>query len=154
MTTGEITLWIQAVVVVVAVAASVVALIVSWRDRVASRKIAAEDRCAALERAKLMFDLDVLLKLLEKNNRGGSTDRAEASRMGAEALTFVGMIGPELLPRQWARGIERDDEGLRALLVEEGVPEFVQDAIESQLAINAVLRRIRELTTRQGNQRT
>lgn len=85
MTTEDLTLWIQAAAVLVAVAASIVALFVSWRDRVSTRTIAAEDRRTALERAKLMFDLETLLRLLENRNRGGSTDTQESRCMGAEA---------------------------------------------------------------------
>ncbi len=85
--------FISAVAVVVAVGASLVALFVSWRERVNARKIAAEDRRVALEQAKLMFDLEQLLRLLENGNRGGSTDALERARLGAEALSLIGLLG-------------------------------------------------------------
>lgn len=142
--------YIQTAAVVVAVGASVVALIVSWRDRVNARKIAAEDRRAALAQAKLMFDLEALLRLLENQNRGGSTDDLERKRLGAEAMAIVGLIGPERLPRLWERRIGHDDEGLRAKLDddEKMTPEFLKWAIEVQLALNEVVEEIRKSVNR------
>lgn len=133
---------------VAAVLASIVALFTSWRDRANARNIAAEDRRSALEQAKLMFDLEALLRLLENRNRGGSTDKEERSRLGSEALSLVGLLGPEQVPTQWARQVERDDDGLRAKATEPKFPEFKKDAIEVQLAVNAATRRIRELIER------
>lgn len=151
MTTDEVaqlTLWIQAAAVVVAVAASLVALFVSWRDRVNARRIAADDRRASLEQAKLMFDLEALLRLLKNRNRGGSTDDLERKRMGAETLTLVGMLGPELLPRQWAAQVDADDDKLRSLFDQADFPDYKKNAAETQLAVNTTLRRIHELITR------
>lgn len=148
MTTEEVTLWIQAGAVVVAVGASIVALVVSWRDRVNARNIAAKDRRAALAQAKLMFDLEALLRLLENQNRGGSTDRLETQRLGAEALSLIGLLGRDRLPRLWDRRVERDDDGLRELFEDEHFPEFKKDAVEVQLAVNEVVREIREIVNR------
>lgn len=150
MTTEEVTLWIQAGAVVVAIGASIVALIVSWRDRVNARKIATDDRRAALAQAKLMFDLEALLRLLENQNRGGSTDDLEQKRLGAEAMALVGLIGQERLPRLWQRRIGEDDDGLRAKLTddEKTTPEFLKWAIEVQLALNEVVEEIRQSVNR------
>ena len=133
--------FIQTAAVLVAVLASLVALFVSWRERVNARKISAEDRRAALEQAKLMFDLDALLRLLENQNRGGSTDDLERKQLGAEAMALVGMIGPDRLPRLWKRRIGHDDDGLRAKLGDDETttPEFLKWAIEVQLALNDVV---------------
>ncbi|PWC03076.1 hypothetical protein [Agromyces badenianii] len=152
MTTEEVTqltLWIQAGAVVVAVAASLVALYTSWRDRANARRIAAEDRRASLEQAKLMFDLEALLRLLENLNRGGSTDTQESRRMGSEALSLIGLLGPDLLPTQWQRRVGRDDEGFQTLLKDPGFPEFKKDAIEVQIAVNRVTRRVQALLDQQ-----
>jgi len=150
---------IQTIAVVIALAAAVIALIVSWRDRVNARAIAAkdrenalaiatEDRRTALEQAKLMFDLESLLRLLENLNRGGSTDQAEARRMGSEAMTLIGLLGRDLLPTQWARVVERDDDGLREYLDDEEFPQYKKDAIETQLAVNVTTKRIGKLLAR------
>lgn len=141
--------FIQVVAVLVAIGASIIALVLSWRDRVSARKIAAEDRRVALEQAKLMFDLEQLLRLLENGNRGGSTDALERSRLGAEALSLIGLLGPELLPRQWARRIEHEDKELREKLTDESEsPEFIKDTIETQLAVNTTVDRIRKIIDR------
>lgn len=143
MESEELTLWIQASAIVVAIGASIVALVISWRDRVNARLIASEDRRAALEQAKLMFDLEALLRLLENQNRGGSTDDLERARLGAEAMALVGLIGPNRLPTLWKRRIGHDDDGLRAKLTEESeTPDFLKHTIETQLALNEVVREI------------
>ena len=104
------------------------ALFVSWRERVNARSIAAEDRRAALEQAKLMFDLDALLRLLENQNRGGSTDYLERKQLGGEAMALVGLIGPERLPRLWKRRIGHDNDGLRAKLGDDEAAPRVLEA--------------------------
>lgn len=149
MPTEELTLWIQAGAVVVAVGASIVALIVSWRDRVNSRQIAAEDRRAALAQAKLMFDLEALLRLLENQNHGGSTDDQERKRLGAEAMALVGLIGPDRLPILWKRRIGHDDDELREKLAEgSDSPDFIKWAVEVQLALNKVVVEINDIVNR------
>lgn len=148
MENAQVALWVQAAAVVVAIGASMVALTVSWRERVNARRIAALDRRSSLSQAKLVFDLEVLVRLLENLNRGGSTDPAETRRMGAEALTLVGMIGPDLLPTLWERRVG-EDEKLRAHLVDPEFPQYKRDAIEVQLAVNDVLTEIRRLSDRE-----
>jgi hypothetical protein len=135
--------WIQVAAVVVAVAASIVALVISFLDRRNAKTIAADDRTDALASAKLMFELEQLLRLLENNNRGGTTDPLERSRMGAEALTLIGLLGQDRVPRQWTRRVGRDDDGLGELLVDDDMPDFKKDAIETQLALNAVVNEIK-----------
>jgi len=149
MTEESIALWIQVASIVAAVFASVVALRIASRDRREARMIAADDRRASLEQAMLLFDLEALVRLLENRNRGGSTDREETSRMGAEALTLIGLIGEERLPRQFARQVEVDDQGLQSLIDDPEMPGWKKDAIETQLAVNGLTRRVRELLERQ-----
>ncbi|MBH0110986.1 hypothetical protein I6E81_12485 [Salinibacterium sp. NG22] len=144
MESEELTLWIQASAIVVAVVASIVALFISWRDRVNARLIASEDRRAALQQAKLMFDLEALLRLLENQNRGGSTDDLERAQLGAETMALVGLIGEDRLPILWKRRIGYDDAGLRAKLTtaESETPTHMKHTIETQLALNEVVREI------------
>lgn len=151
MTTENLTLWIQAGAVVVAVGASIVALTISQLDRANTRKIASEDRRAALAHAKLMFDLDALLRLLQNTSRGGSTDALEKKRLGAEEMALVGLIGPDLLPRMWERRIGLSDDDLKVKLTdsEEDTPEFVKWSIETQLALNKVVSEIHEIISRE-----
>ncbi|TFB46503.1 hypothetical protein [Cryobacterium tagatosivorans] len=148
MTQDEIALWVQVAAVLAAVGASIVALVISAKDRNAAHFIAAEDRKFAQRHSKLMFELETLVRLLENRNRGGSTDREESSRMGAEALTLVGLIGPERLPRQWERAVSMSDEGLRQLQDDAGFPQYKRDAIETQLAVSAVVAEIRIINDR------
>ena len=136
-----LSLWIQTLVAVAAVAAAIIALVVSAKDRENARQIAAEDRRAALEHAKLMFDLEVLARLLENLNRGGSSDTEESKRMGAEALTLIGLLGPELVPGQWEKRVG-SDEKLHSLAADDKFPEWKRSAIEAQLAVNKVTARI------------
>ena len=140
--------FIQTAAVLVAVVASLVALFTSSRDRANARKIAAEDRRVALEQAKLMFDLEALLRLLQNHNRGGSTDALERKQMGAEAQAIIGMLGPDLLPQLWDRRIGVEEEKLREMLADDTTQEFKKWQYETQLAMNATTARIRALIDR------
>jgi hypothetical protein len=137
---------IQTVAVIVALAAAIIALVLSAKDRATAREIAAKER----EQAKLIFELEQLLRLLENRNRGGSPEKDESARLGAEALTLVGMLGPDLLPEQWSRQVEKDDDGLRAIAAEPDFPQYKKDAIEVQIAMNATMRRLREVIAKDG----
>jgi hypothetical protein len=144
----ELALWIQVAAVVAALGAAVVALVVSAKDRKHSRLIAEEDRKAALLQAKLLLDLEALMRLLENRNRGGSSDRQESARLGAEALSLVGLIGRERIPRQWSRQVSDSDEALREYFDDPDLPAYKKDAIEAQLAVNGVLAEIKALLER------
>lgn len=149
---------IQLLAVLAAVGASIVALVVSGKDRANAQKIAEADRAAAAEvamqdrrealrQAHLMFELQTLTRLLENLNRGGSTVPEEVKRLGAEALTLIGALGPERLPTLWEERVG-DDGRLRTAYEDPEMPQFKKDALESQLAVNAVLREIREALQR------
>lgn len=71
MTTSDV---IQISAVLAAVAASIVALVVSALDRRNERRIADADRASALRHAHLMFELEAVTRLSRNLNRGGSTD--------------------------------------------------------------------------------
>lgn len=140
MTTSD---WIQPAAVLAAVTAAVIALIVSALDRRNARKIAEADRASELRRAHLLFELEALTRLSENLNRGGSSDNAESKRMGAEALTLVGVLSPERIPELWKRKVGSEDQ-LRAAYADPEMPLYKKEALEAQLAISAVLLEIRE----------
>ncbi|TAP25925.1 hypothetical protein [Arthrobacter sp. S41] len=145
MTTEETTLWVQAAAVVVAVGASIVALIVSALDRRNARSIAAKDRELAVRQATLMFELESLLRLGQLRRRGGHVDKEKSTDMGAEAAALVGALGAERLPKNWLGAVDRDDAGLRAFVDDESNEEWKRKAVEVQLALNAVTAEIQEL---------
>lgn len=142
MTTSDL---IQVAAVFAAVGAAIIALIISALDRKNARRIADADRTSALRHAHLMFELEALTRLSENLNRGGSTDALERSRMGAEALTLVGVLSPNRVPELWERKVG-DDDRLRAAFADPEMPEYKKEALETQLAISAVLRQIRNET--------
>ena len=144
MDTNEVTLWVQAGAVVVAVAASVVALVVSALDRRNSSRIAAEDRRAALEHGQLMFEQEALLRLLQNLRRGGHSDTTVSKDMGAEAGALISVVGPERLPRNWAKRVAQTDDELLAYVDDEEQPEWQRRAVEAHIALNDVTREIRE----------
>lgn len=130
-----------------AVAAAIVALIISALDRRNAREIAAADRANTLRQAHLMFELETLTRLAENLNRGGSTDRSESARMGSEALTLVGALSPARLPKLWEEKVG-SDERLRAAMADPEMPTHKKDALETQLAISAVLEEIAAATAK------
>lgn len=77
------------------------------------RAIAPTSIYEALRHSHLMFELEALSRLSQNLNRGGSTDALERAQMGAEALTLVGLVGPERVPRLWERKVS-DHDRLRA----------------------------------------
>jgi len=139
-----VSLWVQSGAVLVALAASVIALIVSALDRRNSRQIAARDRQAALEREQLMYEQEALLRLLQNLRRGGHTDESAIRDMGAEAGALIGAIGQDKLPRNWEKRIGKTDEELLAYVDNEEKPEWQRRAVEVQIALNEVTREIRE----------
>src|SRR5690625_7848541 len=100
MTTEELTLWIQAAAVVVALGASITALVISMLDRRNARSIAAWDRAVSIRQTKLMFELEALTKLSQNLRRGGHTDSDIRKDMGAEAGEVIGDIGAARLLRK------------------------------------------------------
>lgn len=115
-------------------------------DRAAAIQVAREDRRESLRHARLMHELDTLAQLLQNLNRGGSADRDESKRMGAEALTLIGQLSKERLPNLWSERAG-DEEKLRAAYEDPEMPQYKKDALEAQLAVNAILREIDEILT-------
>jgi hypothetical protein len=120
-----------------AVATSVLALVLGELDRRNARRIAAADR----RFQRLARENELLQRLLENYNRGGSSDPAESQRMGSEALTLIGSIGEDRLPGFWESHVS-SDEVLTALLDDETMPDWKKDAIRVQLALNASRREL------------
>lgn len=140
-----LSLWIQTLVAVAAVAAAIIALIVSAKDRENARTIAAGDRRAALEHAKLMFDLEALLRLSRNIERAGHVDVDVSKDMGAEAAALLNLIGPDRLPRTWAdkRGSTLDEA--RVYMDDPTTPPYKRHAVEVHLELARVAERIRGL---------
>lgn len=149
MTTSELTLWIQAGATVVAVAAAVIALIVSALDRKNTRVIAAadraasadlvrQDRAAALRQAQLLFEQKALLRLLENARHAGSTDPLKRADLGAEAAAIIGLFGPGRLPLNWAKRVAKTNEELREIVEDDTHEDFVRNSMEVQLALAEV----------------
>lgn len=136
---------VQMVLAASAVGAAIVALVIGALDRKAAREIAAEDRRASLEQAKLMFDLEVLLRLSQNLERGGHKDQAISHDMGAEAAALINLIGPDRLPVTWAakRGSSLDEA--REYAQREDTPAFKKHSIEVHLELVRVAQRIHEL---------
>ncbi|RAX48946.1 hypothetical protein DQ353_12565 [Arthrobacter sp. AQ5-05] len=150
MTTEEIMLWIQAAAVVVAVGASIVALTVSALDRRNARAIAARDREVAVRQAKLMFEMEALLRLAQIRRRGGHVDKDISKDMGAEAGALVGALGADRIPRNWAGAVDRDEAGLLEFISDESKEGWQRDSVEVQVALNAVTAELRDLMEAQG----
>lgn len=150
MTTEALNLWIQTAVAIAAVAAAIIALVVSAKDRQNARRIAAEDRRAALEHARLMFDLDLLTRLSQNLQRGGHTDPVKVQDMGAEVVALANAIGPERLPlfwQRWSRGSSPND--IAAWVTdEERFEPWQREGFEVLAELRRVADRIDELTKR------
>jgi hypothetical protein len=144
MTKEEIALWVQVAAVVAAVLAAIVALIVSALDRRNARLIADEDRRAALKQAHMMFELQALLKLAQNKNRGGHSDSNIAKDMGAEWAGLVGALGPDRVPRNWSKLVDRTPEEIEEMLADRDTTVEHKESIEAHLALAAVAEEIRQ----------
>lgn len=149
MTKEEVALWVQVAAVVAAVVAAIIALVISALDRRNARRIAAEDRRAALEHSQLLFEQSELLKLLQNLRRGGHTDEDKIKDMGAEAGAIIGAIGPDRLPRNWEARVAQTHEELRVFMDDPSKPEWLRRSVEAQVALNEVTQEIRERLARQ-----
>lgn len=135
-----------AIAVLAAVTASVVALILGWLDTRTALAISVRDH----EFQRLFREQELLRRLLENYNRGGFADPNEASRMGTEALTLIGAIGPGRLPELWESHVSSDDS-LRAHIDDPECPAYKKKAIKIQLALNASRRALDALVGESPN---
>lgn len=143
MTKEEVALWVQVAAVVAAVVAATIALVVSALDRRNARRIADEDRRAALRQAHMMFELQALLRLAQNTSRGGHSDTNISKDMGAEWAALVGALGPDRVPISWAKLVDLPPEGVKAKLTDDGTPEWLKKSIEAHMALAAVAEEIR-----------
>lgn len=130
---------IQIAAVVVAVGASLVALIIASMDRRNAIKIAQDDRRAAADQARLLAELEAAIRLSVLEARGGHTDPVVSKDMGAETLALIAMLGPGRVPEMWKRRVTKSDEELRAFIADENEPQFVRDAVEAERAVHDIL---------------
>lgn len=137
-----LSLWIQTLVAVAAVGAAIIALIVSAKDRENAREIAAKDRRANLEQARLMFDLDALARLSRNLERAGHVDQQVAKDMGAEAAALLNVLGPDRLPRTWADKRKGTLTEAATAMDDPDLPDWKRDAIEVALELRRVGERI------------
>jgi hypothetical protein len=155
MTGEEVGLWIQGASVVVAVGASVVALVVgavdrraakgnAEKDREAARSLAAEERLAAAQHARRVADFEALLRLAENQRRGGSSDGETRRALGAEAAVLTAMIGPERLPHLSSELNPESETELRAFMEAPDTVEWQKRATEAHLALLQLAREIRD----------
>lgn len=130
---------VQGLAVVVAVAASTTALIMSVGDRKTLITIAQRDR----EHERLRTELEYAVRLSANRNRGGSTDELERKQMGAEALALASVVGERWVPRQYERAMDyKTPAELAAMLAEPETPDnprWVKDKIESGLAVQRIM---------------
>jgi hypothetical protein len=143
MTKEELALWVQVAAVVAAVLAAIIALVVSALDRRNARRIADEDRRAALKQAHMMFELQALQRLAQNTTRGGHIDSNISKDMGAEWAALVGAIGPERVPINWASLVDLPPEEIEAKLADGSTPEWLKKSIEAHKALAAVAEEIR-----------
>jgi len=87
-----------------AMAASVVALVLGWLDRMIALASSTADR----QFQRLFREQELLQRLLENYNPGRIQDSDEVGGMGSEALTLIGAIGPERLPELWESRVSSD----------------------------------------------
>ena len=155
MTGEEVGLWIQGASVVVAVGASVVALVVgavdrraaernAEKDRAAARRLAEDERRAAARHARRMVEFEALLRLAENQRRGGSSDAETRSALGAEAAVLTAMVGPERLPHLSNELNPESEAELRAFMEAPDTLEWQRRAAEAHLALLQITREIRE----------
>lgn len=130
---------IQALAVLVALGASILALVISGRDRRALIAIARRDR----EHERLRTELDYAVRLSTNRNMGGSTDAGERKRLGSEALALASVVGERWVPRQYDRAMDyKTSEELEEILhgpETPDSPQWVKDKIEAGLAVQRIL---------------
>lgn len=143
MTPDEFSNVLQSIAVLAAVIATIAGFIIARQDRMEARRLAAKNHAAAVRHAHLLFQLDALSRLAANLNQGGSSDPAESKRLGAEALTLIGLLDNDLLPTLWEDRVG-DEEKLQAAASKPDMPKWKLNTIETQLAINKLLKRIDE----------
>lgn len=135
--------WIQVGVVPAAVGAAIIALVIATQDRRAAQAEAAKQR----QHLALRDELGYAIRLLNNTNRGGSTDALERSRLRAEALTLIGVLGEHRVPVQWKHRMDVDDKTLRTMIADDNEPEFKKWQYESMLAVREITKELDDSRT-------
>lgn len=131
--------FIQLFAVLVAVGASVVAIVIATQDRRTQLRIAIQDR----EQARLALELEYAIRLSANRNMGGSTDPAETKRLGAEAMALVGVVGERWAPEQYAHIMDgHTPETLAAAHAGDDTPQWIKWRTESTLAVQLIVAEI------------
>lgn len=138
-TTEVVSIIVQAAAVVVALAASTTALIRSVGDRKTLIQISAQTR----RHDRLRTELDYAIRLSANRNRGGSSDKEESARLGAEALALALVVGQRWVPEQFTRATDNksSDEIASLLAAPETAehPLWVRDKMEAGLAVQRIM---------------
>lgn len=133
--------WIPAVNVTATFAAVVAALVIAAVDRRAADRRAEQDRAAARREARMRHELDMLARLAELLNRGGSTDSSKSARMGSEtAALLVALDGERRLPIAWATHVRGSLADAEARLRKQDTPDWRSGANEAILLLHRVAR--------------
>ena len=82
--------------------------------------------------------------MLQNLRRGGHSDSDISKDMGAEAGAIIGAIGPDRLPRNWAKRVAKSDEELREFMDDDTEPDWLRRSVEAHIALNEVTQEIRE----------
>ncbi len=90
--------WIQTIAIIVAVAASLVSLIIAHQDRRNTQDIATKDRRFNHLQTQLEYLVTIRDNLKSRDCHDGFFDTAR-----------IRAVGPELLPKIWNRQIRNDD---------------------------------------------
>lgn len=131
--------FIQLLAILVAVGASVVAIVIATQDRKTQLRIALQDR----EQARLALELEYAIRLSANRNMGGSTDPAETKRLGAEAMALVGVVGERWVPQQYEHIMDgHTPETLAAAHAGDDTPQWKQWRTESTLAVQRIVAEI------------
>lgn len=143
MSPDEFSNVLQSIAILAAVIATIAGFVIARQDRNEARRLAARNHAASVRHAHLLFQLDALSRLAANLNQGGSSNSEESKRLGAEALTLIGLLDSDLLPTLWEERVG-DEEKLQSAANQPGMPGWKLHTIETQLAINKLLKRIDE----------
>ncbi|WJL95869.1 hypothetical protein QSU92_01180 [Microbacterium sp. ET2] len=136
---------IQLAAVLVAVAASVIALVIATVDRKTQLRIAEKDRA----QARLAVELEYAVRLSANRNMGGSADPAESKRLGAEALALAVVVGKRWVPRQYDHVMDgRTPEEIAAMFDNDESPQWVKWRNEAAVAVQAIVDEMYETSPR------
>jgi len=121
-------------------------------NRAADRRAEA-DRAESRRAAQYARDVDMLERLTQNLERGGSSDPVERARMGVEAITLLVALAEERLPLAYQRRAKMSLDEIRATLDDPSVPEWRQAANEVLLELRRTLDEERAATAKHEAER-